>query len=917
MFISAPSPLLSPSLTFAVYLAGAALLIALLRWWRREVTWREGLMYAALTAAFFARPLLTNAIQVPSDLAYEVRPWRETLPAPPAVHNRRVEDTLLEQLPFHTLVRRRLLAGEAPLWSHEMGTGQPLLGNAQSAPFAPLHLLALPLPPLQALPVSAAWAMLLHLLLAHALARALGAGRLGAALAAVAIGLSSYSVVWAYDTLGMSSAWVPGVILGVVLLARSGGEGPQQAGAEPKVRGALAGLVVCAAGVASGGHPETLAHTALAALAVAAALAPGMSWPRLRAFLARLAAAAALCAALTAPILLPFAQTLPGSQRWDALEGGPDPFVPPAFEARYLLPTLDPLAFGGPFAPTLRGPLDYVEMCSGYAGILTLVLAVAGALAWRGRILAILMGGFGALLAALRVWPLFQLLSAVPLLEQATQARLRAFWVLAVALAGGLTLDRLAAAGAAGYAGAGGMTGVTGRTGATGTTGRIGRDCAMGAAAGGRIALACTLAAAALACLTLLLTGPAAGAWEHACWALALAGLGAAGVTLAVPRLRSAFAVTALAAVTAELCVLGVPYHPALSPRFDLAPPPALAFVIRQARRQPSPCRILAAGYDLLPNLPAVYGLWDPRGNDPMRPADSLRLLGARLEPDREVGQMLRAVPGSFDGGFYDFLSVRFLLVRHGRLLPPPWRAVFDGIGGAVWENPKALPLFFMPRRLLRVSTPEDAWNASREVEDFSDLGVAYGGGAGAAARQTAGQVRDIHPRSNGFAMRVLSGGGTVVSSVSYDPAWQVRIDHRPARLLEADSGFLGFDVPPGDHQVSLDYRPAGWTWGLALCGLGVAGAAAGGLRGAVRRRVGALNPRRLALRPLRVPLLLAMLVLIPAASSAQPDEGHSHAHPARVSAWVVPGVDRLQSRIGGGCAPMGCADPPRSDRLK
>jgi hypothetical protein len=849
-------PLLPSFLVFAVYLAGAALLIAVLRWWRRDITWREGLLGAALTVAFFARPLLTGAIQVPADLAYEVRPWSETLPAPPAVHNRRVEDTLLEQLPFHTLVRRRLLAGEAPLWSHEMGTGQPLLGNAQSAPFAPLHLLALPLPPLQALPVSAAWSMLLHLLLAYALARALGAGRRGAALSAVAIGLSSYSVVWAYDTLGMSSAWVPGVLLGVVLLARepgSRGVPPEEAAAaesDPGVRGALAGLVVCAAGVATGGHPETLAHTALAALVVAAALAARMPWPRQRAFLVRLAAAALLSAALTAPILLPFAQTLPASQRWDALEGGPDPFVPPAFAARYLLPVLDPLAFGGPFAPTLRGPLDYVEMCSGYAGVLTLALAVAGAVAWRGRILAVLLGGLGALLAALRVWPLFQLLSAVPLLEQATQARLRSLWVLAVALAAGLTLDRLAPAGAAARGGGGGL----GRSGGRGGQSARGGDRGVDIGRTGRCGRACALAAAAAAGLALALAGPAAGAWEHAWWALALAGLGAASATLAVPRLRTCFAATALAAVTADLCLLGMPYHPALSPRYDLAPPPALAFMIRQVRRQPGPCRILAAGYDLLPNLAALYGLWDPRGNDPMRPADSLRLLGARLEPNREVGQQLRAVAGSFDAGFYSFLSVRFLLVRHGRVLPPPWRAVFDGVGGAVWENPEALPLFFMPRRLLRVAAPEEAWSASREIEDFSDLGVALGGGsdgsdgsdgsggsggAGSAVRQAAGQVRDIQPRSNGFALRVISGGGTVVSSVSYDPAWRVRIDRRPpARPLEADSGFLGFEVPPGDHRVSLDYRPEGWTWGLACCGLGLTAAAALGLRGAVDRRL-------------------------------------------------------------------------------
>jgi hypothetical protein len=207
-------------LAIAVYLAGAFLLVAAVRAWRRDLSWGEGLLWAALATAFFARPLLTGALQIPADLAYQSRPWREVLDAPATVRNPLVADTLLEQLPFHTLVRRRLLAGEAPLWSHEMGTGQPLLGDAQSAPFAPLHLLALPLPPERALTVSAAWEVLLHLLLAYALARALGAGRLGGALAAVAIGLSTHAVVWAYDTPGMSAAWIPGILLGVLSLSR-------------------------------------------------------------------------------------------------------------------------------------------------------------------------------------------------------------------------------------------------------------------------------------------------------------------------------------------------------------------------------------------------------------------------------------------------------------------------------------------------------------------------------------------------------------------------------------------------------------------------------------------------------------------------------------------------------------------------
>jgi Bacterial membrane protein YfhO len=855
MHYASPDSLLAPSPplpALALFLGVALLLIATVRSWRRDLAWSDGLLYLALTTAFFARPLLTGAIQVPVDLAYETRPFSETVATPVAVHNRRVEDTLLEQLPFHTLVRRRLLAGEAPLWSHEMGTGQPLLGNAQSAPFAPLHLLALPLPPLRALPVSAAWAMLLHLLLAHTLAHALGAGRPGAALAAVAIGLSSYSVVWAYDTLGMSAAWVPGVLLGVVLLARGaaatvrrgacdtgpgGGErgrrgtgavhdlpgvlhpaaaGDRGAACNPIAardhRGALAGLVVCAVGVATGGHPETLAHTALAALATALAAA----WPlrasarALRRFLARLAAAAALAGMLAAPALLPFAQALPGSQRWDALEGGPDPFVPPPFAGRYLAALVDPFAFGGPFAPTLRGPLDFVEMCSGYAGAITLALALAGAAAWGGRILALIAAGLAALLAAMRVWPLFQLLSAAPLLEQATQARLRAFWVVAVALAAGLALER------------------------------------MPSSARGRAAM---LSATGLAACTLLRVGPAAGTWEHACWALALAGLGAAALTLAVPGWRVAFTAAALAGVTAELFLLGVTYHPCLASDRGLEPPAALAFLVGQARRAPQPFRILAVGSDLPPNLAAAYGLWDPRGNDPMRPADALQLLGARLQPSREVGQKLHVVAGSFDAGFYDFLAVRYLLVRHGRVLPPPWRLAFEGRGGAVWENPRALPLFFMPRRLVRVATAEQAASASRGIADFTDLGIVADAGSAPLPYQAAGEVHGTRARSNGFDLHVISGGGIVVSSVSYDPAWQVEIDSRAAPVLEADSGFLGFAVPAGAHQVTIDYRPSGWTRGVALCGAGLLASAMLGVRGAASRR-----HRRLHLAPATSP---------------------------------------------------------------
>ena len=759
----------------SVYLVGAGLLVVAVRRWRRDLEWIDGFLYLLLTTAFFAPPLLGNAIQIPTDIAYEVRPWCETLPRRLVGTSRLGLDALGEQLPFHTLVRQRLLAGEVPLWSHELGTGQPLLGNVQSAPFAPLHLLALPLPPLAGLSVSAAWEVLLHLLLVHCLARALGAGRLGAALAAVSIGLSSYAVAWEYDVLGMAAAFIPGVLLGVVLLAR--GE-----------RGAATGLVACALGLALSGHPETVAHTALAALGVAGVLAFRLARRDLLVFFGKLAAATVLTACLAAPALFPFVQTLPRSQRWAAMAGKPDPERPPRFAARYLMPVIDPMVFGGPFGPHHEGPLDFTEMCSDYAGVLTLALAVAGAIVWRGRILALLAGGLGALLAALRVWPFFDLLSALPILREAAHARLRGFFVLAVGLAAGLALERFA-----------------------------------GSPAGRRWALA----AMGLSAAALLAFGPSRGAWESACWGVAAAGLGAALATLSLPRRRPAFAAVALVAVTADLFLLGAPYYPALPRQLDLVPPPALAFMIRQARTSPVPFRVVAEKRDLLPSLAVLYGLWDPRGNDPMRPANAQRLLAARLQPNLGAGQMIRALPAAFDGRFYDFLAVRFLLASHRRVLPPPWRLAFDGVGGRVWENPEALPLFFMPRRFGRFGTPAAAWQASARLEDFQDLGV---DGSSSGITPQEGQVRKIRPRSNGFDLQVVSGGGTVVSSVSYDPGWRVEIDGHPARAIEVDSGFLGFTTPPGAHSVRLDYRPTDWTWGLALCGLGFAAASALGL---------------------------------------------------------------------------------------
>jgi hypothetical protein len=698
--------------------------VAAVRWWRPQVSKRAGLAYVALVAAFFAAPLFTGALQIPTDILYDWLPWRAAVAKRPVPLNPLLSDVVLQELPYRTLVRSRLLALEAPLWANEMGAGQPLLANGQSTPFAPLHLLALPLPSPRAFAVSVAWEILLGLLLMHALLLRLGAGWPGAAFGAVAAGFSTFMIAWAYYPLAMTAAWIPGLFLGILLLRH--GE-----------RGSFAGLVICGVGLAASGQPEILGFTALAAAAVALALAI-RSVPGRGRFVLRLLGAGSLTACLAAPVLLPVLEQLPHSQRMELVRRSPDSMQPPPFEARMALPLLDPLAFGSPRDGNWDGPWNFNELCSDYAGLLTLAVALAGAAIFRGRIAVALLGGLVALLASLRISPVHDLIHAIPLVGEAAAGRLRLFWVLAVAVAGGLSVERLAGD----------------------RRGRI---------AGAAVLIA---AGAALAVLPPADDAP----WQRAWWLAVLLGVAAALAALLLPGARRGFAWVALAALLLDLGLLGVRFNPVPAQGLDLSPPPSLAFLMDRARSSPEPFRVLADGYDLKPNLAAIYGLWDPRSCDPMQ----------MLGPVRFVNDGLRSGDGAQRLAVESYLGVRYRLLPKRRQLPPPWQPVFQGPGGWIWENPQAQPLFVLP--------PQE------------------------------GTVRSIRTGSNQFTLEAESAtGGTVISSVSYAPGWHVEMDGRRSPAFEVNSAFLGFKVPPGRHAVRLVYRPAGWIWGLVLFGLVVA----------------------------------------------------------------------------------------------
>lgn len=756
----------------ALYLAGACILVTLARLLVPALRARAAAAYVLLTLALFAPALVTSRNQAPLDYVYGVSPWADVLDRPTQPRNPVLTDVVLQMLPFRHLVRERLLDGTVPLWSHELGTGQPLLANAQSAPFAPLHLMALPLPAVRAMTVSAAWQMLVALLAAHLLLLELGAGWRGAVLAALAFALSTFSFAWLYYPLGMAASWIPAVLLGVLRLLRGA----------PR---AWVGLGLAAAALALSGHPTVVVHTAVvAAVVLAIGLRRGAS-PSRQAVLRGSLLATMLAAACAAPGLVPVLEALPHGSRAVQVKrlaeaSETDSAASRGHDAEHRASQravhdcrpqmlLHPYACGSPRDGNWAGPAAY-SGAAAYAGWIVLAVGVAGGLLLSGvPRLALLLGAACLAVALNPQWVTLAEVAGSPL-AGILHGRARVFWTLGLAVAAGLSLERLSSR-------------------------RVGRWVLAGFLLCGAV-------------LTHALAPADETAWQAAWrWAVA-AGLVATTAALAVPRWRRALPVVVLPLLAADLALAGARYNPLVSPELDLAPPEGVRFL---RTREGPPFRVHAVGPRFLPYLPSIYELWDARGFDPMRPGEAERIMRLRMAGREFGGQFLQRP--TIDTPFLSFLGVRYLLA--GRAPPSPWRRAYKGVGGTVWENPKAVGIFFVPRQVVPVrdrdraldyASTSDRLTERALVEDLSE-----------ARRGQRGRVRLLEAEGNRFRLALGGPPGTVyASSVTWVPGW--RYDRSAVRTVRVDGAFLGLvKTAPGDLVTELRYHPNGWRVGLAV----------------------------------------------------------------------------------------------------
>lgn len=685
-----------------------------------------GAVWALLALAGMAllAPALALPTGIPSPAATLAQhpPWQGI--GDPSAGNPLLRDVTYQIQPWLLFARQEVRAGRLPFWNPHQFSGAPFWANGQSAPLFPLHLLFAILP-LQIGFVLLPW---LRLMIggcgAWALGRELGLSRPAALLTALTFPLSGMLVSFLLFPMGNALALVPWVLLAVERIAAGrGGWG---------ALGLAGGLQLLA------GHPETVVHTALLSglyLLVRGGDRPLAAW-------LRFAAGWGVAALVAAVQIVPLALTLPETSRWQALAAAVHPPFPLLLEQplRLVLPQL----YGHPAEGSWWGPFNY-SATAVYAGALALPLAGAGLARCRGdrRWLAVAVLLAFSFVAAYH-WPgVRDVLGALPVLGRAAHHRLLFGVELGLALL-------------------------------------LGAGCDCWLEGKGRW----MIAGAALAGLLLATAwGLHGDEWtargmlaEQAWWT---AGAAATALLLALSlRLSRDRRWTLWPLLPAlALCDLLLA-HGGINRALPLERLYPETGAVRFLRGREG--RVAGVGEALRPNAAMVYGLFDPRGDDPVKLERYEKVYRSFAPGDPVYFQPVE----SWREPWLDRLGVRWVLAGPAQEAPVPgWPLAYAGSDARVYERPGALPLVRgdVEAQVLRREPGlwEIAWHAPR--------------------------------------------GGLLTVAETWDRGWTARLDGAPVSIDPVDDVLLGVRLGPGEGRLTLSYRPPGFVAGAALSLLGLA----------------------------------------------------------------------------------------------
>ncbi|MEZ4640729.1 MAG: hypothetical protein R2856_38195 [Caldilineaceae bacterium] len=405
------------------------------------------LCLAICLGLLFAPVFVQGEVIVPGDIPYTNAFWAADPGATQfsPLKNGLLSDQINQFFVWHSLASDAMQNGRGlPLWNPYVFTGQPLVGNAQSALFYPPNLLLRWFSPGSVASLRGLFNIIVAAIFTFLFTRSLQVSARGSIFAAIAFAFSGPLIVWLGHPHSNVLATLPLVLWAVEMTVH-----------RPQIRE----IAVLGIGVGLsflGGHPETTFHV-LAFAFVYGGLRLVFLRPGIKAMAARtggLLAGSLLGLGVAAIQVLPFAISIAefNAGRWRPVDGR----LELAHSSEWLpnlasgVTAIFPNFFGNPVTNNYNWPFanfqNYNEQ-SIYFGVLPWAMML-GVLLFRPRKVVVWIVLGLALVALAVAWrlPGFELVNHLPLFSISLNKRLKMIFVLFAAVASGFGFDAFLAA---------------------------------------------------------------------------------------------------------------------------------------------------------------------------------------------------------------------------------------------------------------------------------------------------------------------------------------------------------------------------------------------------------------------------------------------------------------------------------------